>query len=185
MIRPEQLSPVGHFTKPHGIDGELTLVLDDAPLDAGLTPESLRCIIVDIDGILVPFFFKSSRPRGAAAFIVGIDGVDSENDAKTFNGKTVFALRDDFDPATGLDDEDGDTIYLSSLIGFTVSNDADNSTIGTIEAIDDSTDNVLFVISSPRSEAPIYIPAVEEFITDIDTGNRTISVDLPQGLLEI
>ncbi len=53
MIAAESLTEIGHFVKPHGINGELSAVIDrDIDID------SLRCIVVSIDGIFIPFFLR-------------------------------------------------------------------------------------------------------------------------------
>jgi len=62
MIRRDELTPIGTIYKPHGINGEVT-----ATFEQGVDPESLRCIVLDRDGIFVPFFINSIRSRGSQA----------------------------------------------------------------------------------------------------------------------
>lgn len=57
MIRQEDVYRIGRIGKPHGVGGELTFAFDDDVFD--------RCdaeyLVLDIDGILVPFFMESYR----------------------------------------------------------------------------------------------------------------------------
>jgi 16S rRNA processing protein RimM len=46
--------------------------------------------------------------------------------------------------------------------------------------VDDTTINVLFCLEDGR-----LIPAAEDFITRVDTDQREIEIELPQGLLEL
>ena len=52
MISKEQLIQIGHSLKPHGVKGEITMMLDISDIS------SLSCIIMCIDGIFVPFFIE-------------------------------------------------------------------------------------------------------------------------------
>ena len=62
--------------------------------------------------------------------------------------------------------------------------DAGRGELGRIEAVDDSTMNVLFEVSGLSGEEYL-IPASEEFIDDIDHKERKIYMSLPEGLLAL
>jgi 16S rRNA processing protein RimM len=81
------------------------------------------------------------------------------------------------------EDTDGDGFYASDLIGFTIIEDESGNAIGEIDDIDDSTDNVLFIVVTPN-DVTIYLPVADEFITAIDTDNHTVAMSLPEGILE-
>ena len=59
-----------------------------------------------------------------------------------------------------------------------------DETIGTITAIDDNTDNWLFVVERPDG-SEVLIPAHEEFISSINQEDKLMVMDLPIGLLDI
>ena len=71
MIKRSELRPVGTLLKTHGIDGEIVV-----QLTADVDLEALQCIVLEIDGIFVPFFPTSVRPKSAETDLVSIDGVD-------------------------------------------------------------------------------------------------------------
>ena len=68
------------------------------------------------------------------------------------------------------------------FIGFQVF-DKDGKLIGTIKDIDESTENVLFIIHNGEKE--ILIPVSEDYILHIDEKQKSIHMDLPEGLLEL
>ena len=90
MITAQEISPIGFLGKTHGVNGEINLITD---VDVDI--EELSCIVLDIDGINVPFFFDSIRPRGTESYLVMIDGVDSEAKAAMLVNKKVYALNDE------------------------------------------------------------------------------------------
>lgn len=173
MIEPASVTEIGNFGKTHGVDGEINLVLDPG---MDVDPEALRCIIVDIDGILVPFFFSSVRRRGAQGYIVKIDGYDKQEDVAFMQGKDVMALKDEL-PWDEDDDEEG--FYANDIIGFKAL-DTDGRLLGEVTDVDDSTANVLFVITKPDGTT-FYVPVAEDFIDEIDADNKSITFSLPQG----
>ena len=52
--------------------------------------------------------------------------------------------------------------------------------VGRIATVDDNTLNTLFELEDGR-----LIPASEELITSFDKENKTITIDLPEGILEL
>ena len=69
---------------------------------------------------------------------------------------------------------------LVSLVGFAIVNKANNETIGHIAIIDDSTINILFEL-----EDGTLIPANDDLIEDIDMRTKTVTMNIPQGLLAL
>lgn len=173
MIHRSEITPIGQFLKPHGIKGEISAQLDIEI--SGL--EELSCIICDMEGIPVPFFIASFRPKGSETALLTIDGVTDESEAATFSGKTIYARSSEIQ-----DDTDTDGMYVSDMEGFSII-DQNGDNIGTISDIDDSTANILFIVSAPDGKT-IYVPAAEDLITNLDLTERTISMNLPEGLLD-
>lgn len=174
MITNSQISNIGKLVKPHGINGEIVISTD---YDIDLS--TVKCIIINIDGINIPFFINSIRPRGKESFLVMIDGINNEDEASMICGKALYVLNNDVDD---FDDEDG--FYSNDLIGYNVYLTDSKSLIGKIIDIEDSTENALFIIERENKEI-IYVPIVVDFIENISTETLTIEMDLPLGLLEL
>ena len=86
MIKQSELTSIGTFVKPHGIKGELSAETD---LDSQEI-SALKCVVLDMDGIYVPFFVDTVRDKSATTVLLKLDGVDSETEAKEYAGKEIY-----------------------------------------------------------------------------------------------
>ena len=159
MIREEEVFKIGQFAKPHGIKGELSLVTNSDVLEDAEDPY----IVCEMDGILVPFFVEDFRYKTDTVVLVKLEDVNSEEDARMFVGKEVF-------------------YPLDSFIGYTVT-DVQKGYLGEITDVDETTINVLLRVDHKGEE--LLIPAVEELITEADHEARSLTVSLPEGLIEL
>ena len=130
-------------------------------------------LILSIDDILVPFFIEEYRFKTDSNALMKFEGIDTQDRARELTGCEVYFPHE-------LADSDEDTISWAAIVGFDIT-DADSSrTIGRIAAVDDSTINILFELEDGR-----LIPASEDLITAIDQQARTITMRLPDGLLNL
>ena len=169
MIRAEEVYKIGRLGKAHSVKGEVSFQFDDDIFDR----VDADYLVLDIDGILVPFFMEEYRFRSDTVCLVKFSGIDTQQRAQELTGCDVFFPR-------ALAEEGDEMPSLASLVGFEIVNDADGETVGRIAAIDDSTVNILFEL-----ENGTLIPASDELITDIDAERRTIKMNIPEGLLDI
>lgn len=179
MISRRQLTEVGRINKPHGHAGEMSVSLTTCDLD----PADIRFLIMDVDGIYVPFLVTGSRPRGSEAWLVTFEGIRSDEEAAVYTGYTVYALTSKLRELYPSDESDSDDIGADSLIGFSVKDE--NGLLGTVTDIDMSTINALFVVKDALSDRTLLIPIADEFIAGIDMETHTIHMSLPTGLLEL
>jgi 16S rRNA processing protein RimM len=168
MIRLEEISPIGVFGKTHGIKGEINLELN---IDFDL--ENTPYIIVDIDGIFVPFFINDYRYKSDTVALVQFEDIDTEERVRPFFGKKAYVQKE------VLDDGEDDELSINYYVGFTMLT-PQRQVIGQIVEIDDSTANVLFVLDN---YALIPVGAVE--VLDLDADRHTMIVEVPEGLLDI
>lgn len=167
MIQASEITSIGRLGKPHGISGEINAALDIDYADI----DQLSCIVLDIDSIFVPFFISNTRGKGAAGAILKIDGIDTDTEARLMGGKEIFALRSE------IDDEIGDD-SVERLIGYRIVNE-NNTVVGTVDFIDDSTPNLLFVLDNG-----IMVPVADPMIISIDHDTRQVTMTIPEGLIE-
>ena len=178
MIRREELMTLGRYNKPHGVSGEITATLD---VDCDEL-QALSCLVSDMDGIYVPFFVQSCRPRGATTVLLRIDGITTERQAATMTGRDIYALKREYQPM--LDADDTDEGYPADyFIGFEL-RDSAGGHVGTITGVDDATDNVLFLVTTDDDEQ-LMIPATDDWIVAFNDRDRVITMDLPAGILEL
>lgn len=169
MIRPEEVYRIGRLGKAHGVKGEVSFQFEDDIFDR----MDADYLVLDMDGILVPFFMEEYRFRSDSLALVKFCDVNSQERASELTGCDVFFPR-------ALAEEDDEQLSLASLVGFDIVEADNNKKVGVIAAIDDSTANVLFELEDGR-----LIPATDNLITDINTKERTIKMEIPEGLLEL
>ena len=169
MIRPEEVYRIGRLGKAHGVKGEVSFQFEDDIFDR----MDADYLVLDMDGILVPFFMEEYRFRSDSLALVKFCDVNSQERASELTGCDVFFPR-------ALAEEDDEQLSLASLVGFDIVEVDKNKKVGVIAAIDDSTANVLFELEDGR-----LIPATDNLITEINTKERTIKMEIPKGLLEL
>lgn len=170
MIKEEEVYKIGKLGKAHGVKGEIQLQFDDDVFDR----VEAEYLILRLDGIMVPFFMEEYRFKSDEVALVKFEGIDTQERARELTGTEVFF------PRELADGDESDELSYAQLVGFTLVNDADSKEVGTIAFIDEQTMNIMFEL-----EDGTLIPASEELITDIDTENKKITVDIPQGILDL
>lgn len=169
MIKEEEVYKIGKLGKTHGVRGEISFLFDDDVFDR----TDADYLILRIDGILVPFFIEEYRFKSDANAIMKFEGLDTQEQARELTGCDVYF------PRSLTEDNDGD-ISWNVLVGFDLIEADSGRTIGRIASIDDSTLNILFCLDDGR-----LIPASDDLITAIDQQTRTITMQIPEGLLEL
>lgn len=179
MIRKQEIAAVGSFQKTHGLKGELNALLDiDPDYFADGHP-----LVLDMDGIYVPFYAESVRPKGNVSCLLQIEGVDTVEKARTFVNKEIFAIAEQLKEYFDIDDEE--LMQADELEGYDVV-DGTFGKIGRVAGIEDSTANELLIVASDANpEHEIMIPLVDDFVRGIDRESRTINVDVPESLLDL
>ena len=170
MIRQEEVYRIGRLGKAHGVKGEVTLQFDDDVFDR----VDADYLVLDIDGILVPFFIEEYRFRSDTVAIVKFCDIDTQQRAAELTGCDVYF------PRALADADDDSPLTLSFLVGFDIVDAKTGDRIGRVDAVDDSTANLLFCLDDGR-----LVPANDDLITHIDTDGKTIAMTLPDGLLSL
>lgn len=180
MISENELIEIGQFVKPHGIKGEIL-----AELYQPIEFDAIKFVIVSIDGIFVPFFVDAFRMRSSQSVLLMIDGISSELDAKTLANKKIYIKKDQFPSNDLIDEDDEGRVYISEFVGYELL--SGNERIGEIIDIDDATENILFIVSplNKNINSNIFVPIVDELIDTIDTDNKRIFMNLPEGLIDL
>lgn len=176
MIKLEQLLPIGVFQKTHALKGELNILMEIDPM---FLYEDYP-LIVDMDGMFVPFYTESVRSKTSMTSLVILEGVGSEEAARKFVNREVYALRTDLMEFFETDDI---ITTADEFEGFKAELE-DGTLLGDIEYIDDSTENLLVHVRRPNGEI-VYIPFVDEFVLTEDMKARVIRFSLPEGLLDL
>ena len=168
MIRKEDCYKIGRIGKAHGVRGELSFLFTDDVFDRA----DAEYLILEVDGILVPFFMEEYRFRSDSLALVKFCDIDTQQRASELTNCDVWFLR-----SLTPDDEEP---TLAGLVGFEIVEAGTGKSVGHIAAIDDTTVNLLFEL-----EDGTLIPANDELITDIDTSGKRITMSIPEGLLAL
>lgn len=178
MILADNLIEIGYITRQHGLKGEMQATVTDPVFD---DVKSCPYLVIEMDGIFVPFFIESYRFRSDTTILLKLDDIDSQEQADPFCGKTLYFDRRCFSKkeAKAYDQAAEEEM---GLIGYTVE-DKSLGELGPITEINDQTANVLFIVDHDGEE--LMIPAAEPLILSIDDEKRRIVMDLPVGLVNI
>ena len=170
MITYDDVYEIGTLGKPHGVKGEIAFRFTDDVFDR----TDSNYVFVEVDGLLVPFFFEEYRFRSDSLALVKFCDIESADDAQELNGCHVYFPR-------SLAEED-DVISWSEIIGYNIIDATTGLIVGKIKGVDDSTINVLFDVERPEGD-DVLLPAADELIKDVDRDNKAITLTIPDGLL--
>ena len=176
MILRDELIAIGRYNKPHGVAGEISATID-VDID---TLKELSCLVSDIDGIFVPFFVNSCRPKSQKTVLLTIDGISSEKEVTRLVNRDIYALKRDYRQESI--DNDADGYPLDYFIGFELQV-ADGNRVGEITDVDEQTENAIFIVDRDGDE--IMVPATDDLIVEFDLDKKVMVMDLPQGLLDL
>ncbi|MDM8159200.1 ribosome maturation factor RimM [Labilibaculum sp. K2S] len=176
MLTIEDCYLAGTFTKTHGVKGELVAKKNSKLLEKN----KLESVFVDIDGGLVPFFIPKNgiTPRNHSTVRIVIEDLDSEAKAQRFIGCDIYIPMKDAPEFI----EEADDLDPNLLIGFLYI-DEEKGELGEIEDIQDYSGNIVLVISVNNQE--VLIPFAEENFIEINEENKTITMETPDGLIDM
>ena len=152
MIRRDDVYKIGKLGKPHGVKGEITFAITDDVFDR----VDADYLVLDIDGILVPFYLEEYRFKNDDNVLVKFEDIDTQEQVRAYTGCEVYFPRH-------LSDSDEENMSWAEIIGFQLVDAVSGRVVGTIDHVDDSTLNLLFEITSPDGEA-LLIPANNDLI---------------------
>ena len=163
----------GSILKTHGTRGDLVVRLDHIDTDNIEPGESL---FVEINGTLVPFYIQEIIPKDNTA-VIKLEFIDSQTEAQKYTGKNIYLLNDLHKKISTPDLYNPD-----KYIGYSFS-DCSSGLEGVIADYIENKSNPLFLIKTTENE--FLIPAHPDIIISIDSENRKIIANLPEGLTEL
>ncbi len=159
----KQFLQAGQIVSTHGVQGEVKILpWADAPE-----------FLLDFDTFYLngkPYEVVSSRVHKTCV-LAKLRGVDTPEAAILLRGQTVSIDR------SGVKLPEG-TVFIADLIGCRVLDEAGEE-IGKIKDVLTMPSSDVYVIEGARS---YMIPAVKEFIREIDAAHGTVRVHLIEGL---
>jgi 16S rRNA processing protein RimM len=167
----EPFYQIGKVKKSFGNYGAVMLELDEAFDDL---IEGLEHIFIPQEGANIPFFITEISYHHSP--VLKLEEVDSPEVATKLANRPVFItgsqIPDDFEHAINT---------KRPLEGYMVYNGA--TFLGPLEEIMEYPSQLMASIKF--GEKSILIPFVEEFIVKIDDRHKTLTMNLPDGLLDL
>ncbi len=164
---------LGFISKTHGIKGEvvISLMVDENPIY-----KKMESVFVEINQQFVPFFIQGISIHKNLA-IVNLEGITSIDQAKEYVKSSVYL------PLSFLPELDNKNFYFHEVIGFEV-NDKKYGVIGVVESVLEFPGQKIFQIRH-QNKIELLIPARNEFIVNVDRKNKCLSIDAPDGLIDV
>lgn len=167
MIPP--LTAIGRIAGKHGFRGEINLIIDQDNARRRLKKGNF--LFVEFDGKGVPFLIESVSASGN---IIKLADIASDTDAAELAGKTILLEASAVGRPTGN--------QLTGLLGFVV-HDVHAGALGPVTEVEEYPQGLMLTVD--RQGTPLMIPAVEDWIRGIDEQQRTITMELPEGLTDL
>ena len=164
---------LGKIVKKYSFKGELLAKLDT---DEPAIYENLDAIFIDLNNTLIPFFVQKSQLHKSDLLRLKFDDIDNEEDAEELLKSDLYL------PLELLPKLEGDKFYFHEIINFQLV-DENFGHVGIVTGVNDSTAQALFEVD--REGIEILIPINDDFIRKIDRVNKNITVNTPEGLIEL
>jgi len=169
----EDCFQVGYIIKPHGLKGEVQIYLD---VDNPKQYKNMESVFV-LDGqSLVPFFLVSMSLNRDKA-IVKFEDVDTIEQAKSIKGLELYL------PLSSLPELEGNDFYYHEIQGFLLS-DEKLGELGIVSSVVDAGHQLLISVKHAKGNE-ILIPLNDELIVSLDKKNKSIVMNVPEGLVDV
>ena len=168
MIRREEVYKIGRIGRAHGLKGELSVQISDDVFDR----VDAEYLVLEIDGIMVPFFMEEYRFKTDETVLIKFEGIDTQERARELTGIDIYF------PHSLAEQSEDDELSYAQLVGYSVINAADGKAVGEIAYVDEQTINIMFELTDGA-----LLPASEELIQEVDTTERTVKLLIPEGLV--
>lgn len=169
----EDLVLLGKVSGTHGIRGELRVTCYSGEYDTLMGLKTL--LLRGPKGDLLEVGVASAKVHGGRG-VVKLQQFESINDVEHLVGRELVIHRSQLPPL------DSDTYYWHDLIGLRVHTD-DGADLGTLVEILETGGSDIYVVKSGIRE--YLIPAVEDIVTAIDLAAGVMTVNPPEGLLDL
>ncbi|MBT4483632.1 MAG: 16S rRNA processing protein RimM [Candidatus Latescibacteria bacterium] len=165
----DKLVAVGRVIKARGLEGKLKV----KPLTDFIQRfEKLDSVKVELPNREIKSFEVEKASLKNNIVLVKLKGIDDRDAADAFRGLYFYVKKNELFPL------DEDSFYIFDLEGMEIIDSS--GTVGHVKLIERYPANDVLVIETDAEH--IMIPAVKEYIKEVNVEKRQITVDLPEGL---
>lgn len=167
----ESCFKIAYVMKTHGLKGEITFaLLPDCP-----DLEEIKTIYLEVKNSLVPYFITSISVKGIKAY-VKLDDVNTTEAAEALTGCSIYI------PKASRPALPRGAFYGDEITGFEVS-DAVFGVLGHVkEVLEMGVSRHVIVIYLGKE---VMIPLNGPFIKTVNKSRKKITVELPEGFLDL
>lgn len=167
-----ELFTVGKISGTHHLKGAVKIIanVSDARILVG------NRVIIDIQGEQKMVTITSVSPLVGNKWTVEFQEITNKTEAGKLKNGLIKVRRD----ILGIED---DEYLLNDLMDMKVIDLKNNETIGTVTDIFETAAHDILVVEDEKSES--MIPDIDEFVKKIDFENRTIYVELIDGMRDM
>ena len=163
---------IGRIAATHGLTGEVVL---EHALGKKTDLKGLETLFIEEGkGTFLPYFVESSKTKNETEVYVKLEGYNTKEGSKRLIRREVWLLKADFEKFVAKSSPIG-------LLGYIMLEGKDE--IGEIVEVIEQPMQVLCKIIINGNEA--LIPIHQQSLQKIDHKKRQVTVDLPDGLLDI
>jgi 16S rRNA processing protein RimM len=167
------LVEIGYLSKLHGYKGSIKAELNTLLIEAGNFPEF---VWINQLGKPVPYKVTKFAEQDKDTFVIKLEDINTEPEAHALKGETIYceeSIYDDF-----FEEEEN----LSYLIDYSLI-DPKLGNLGKITDVMENTFQPNLVVDYNNTE--VLVPLAEELIVKIDDKKKEITLNVPDGLLDI
>lgn len=165
---------IGYISKAHGIRGEVKAVLDVYDLDEYRRVKTLY--LARKNEPLRLYHVERFHLHNQKEIILRFAESTTRETADLLRGSTLYI------PEASLPQLSGGHFYYFQVIGYQIT-DETRGPLGTVKDFIDGTAHDFMVMAYKGSE--VLIPTTDDFVGLADHDSRSISVNLPDGLIEL
>ncbi|NDF98673.1 MAG: 16S rRNA processing protein RimM [Chitinophagia bacterium] len=165
---------LGKIVAAHGVKGELVLQHE---LGKKTDLKKLPALFIELKkDSFVPYFVRKAKGTTEKESLLLLEEIDTREKAQQLVGKLCWLPEEQFK-------QYADQHAPASLLGYQIIEEDENNPLGLIEEVIEQPQQLLCRIQLKGKE--VLIPLNESTLIAIDHDAKTVSVQLPEGLLDI
>lgn len=165
------LIEIGFTRKPHGKDGYLRLMVNEAYLDI---LQEARAVFINLDGSKVPFLVEDLNISGSSV-LIKLDELDDPQQAGELTGKTIY-LENYL--AGNIVKNQVITVW-NEIIGYDILNDIGH-VLGVISNIIEMPHQTMAEITNDGKS--FLIPLHKDLVIELNEEEQFLIMELPEGI---
>lgn len=138
--------------------------------------DGMESVLLELKGELVPYFIDDINIQKQSRAIVQLEEIDTMEKAQALVGSALYL------PLDALEELEEDQFYYHEIQGFQVI-DQTLGDLGTIREVYSVASQNLIALDHNGIE--VLIPIVDTIVLKADRENKSVLVNLPEGLIEV